>query len=46
MVPASLAKLMSLHIVYQELEDHAISRSDVVSLSRNTWAEHQRRAPR
>jgi D-alanyl-D-alanine carboxypeptidase (penicillin-binding protein 5/6) len=41
MVPASLAKLMTLHIVYQELEIHAINRSDVVSLSRNTWADHQ-----
>lgn len=41
MVPASLAKLMSLHIVYEELEDRTIARNDVVSLSRNTWADHQ-----
>jgi serine-type D-Ala-D-Ala carboxypeptidase (penicillin-binding protein 5/6) len=40
-VPASLAKLMSLHIIYQELEDGTIKRSDVVSLSRNAWADHQ-----
>ena len=40
-VPASLAKLMSLHIVYQELEDRTISRGDVVSLSANAWANHQ-----
>ena len=40
-VPASLAKLMSLHIVYQKLQDRTISRSDVVSLSANAWANHQ-----
>ena len=40
-VPASLAKLMSLHIVYQKLADRTISRSDVVSLSANAWANHQ-----
>jgi serine-type D-Ala-D-Ala carboxypeptidase (penicillin-binding protein 5/6) len=40
-VPASLVKLMSLHIVYQKLEDRSISRSDVVSLSANAWANHQ-----
>ncbi len=41
MVPASLAKLMTLHIVYQKLADRTISRSDVVTLSSNAWAEHQ-----
>jgi serine-type D-Ala-D-Ala carboxypeptidase (penicillin-binding protein 5/6) len=41
MVPASLAKLMTLHIVYQKLADRTISRSDVVSLSTNAWADHQ-----
>ncbi len=41
MVPASLAKLMTLHIVYQRLADRTISRSDVVTLSRNAWADHQ-----
>ena len=40
-VPASLAKLMTLHIVYQKLADRTISRSDVVSLSANAWANHQ-----
>jgi D-alanyl-D-alanine carboxypeptidase (penicillin-binding protein 5/6) len=40
-VPASLAKLMSLHIVYQKLEDRSIGRNDVVSLSANAWANHQ-----
>ena len=41
MVPASIAKLMTLHIVYQRLADRTISRSDVVWLSSNTWADHQ-----
>jgi len=41
MVPASLAKLMTLHIVYQKLADRTISRSDVVTLSTNAWADHQ-----
>jgi serine-type D-Ala-D-Ala carboxypeptidase (penicillin-binding protein 5/6) len=40
-VPASLVKLMSLHIVYQKLQDRTISRADVVSLSANAWANHQ-----
>jgi D-alanyl-D-alanine carboxypeptidase (penicillin-binding protein 5/6) len=40
-VPASLAKLMSLHIIYERLADRSISRSDVVSLSSNAWAQHQ-----
>jgi len=41
MVPASIAKLMTLHIVYQKLADRTISRSDVVTLSSNAWANHQ-----
>jgi D-alanyl-D-alanine carboxypeptidase (penicillin-binding protein 5/6) len=41
LVPASLAKLMSLHVILQMLEDRSISRTDVVSLSANAWAEHQ-----
>ncbi|MGA2640297.1 MAG: D-alanyl-D-alanine carboxypeptidase family protein [Spirochaetia bacterium] len=41
LVPASLAKLMTLHIVYQKLADRTISRSDVVTLSSNAWADHQ-----
>lgn len=41
LVPASLAKLMTLHIVLQKLEDRSIDRSDVVSLSVNAWADHQ-----
>jgi D-alanyl-D-alanine carboxypeptidase (penicillin-binding protein 5/6) len=41
MVPASLAKLMTLHIVYQKLSDRSIRRTDVVSLSSNAWADHQ-----
>jgi serine-type D-Ala-D-Ala carboxypeptidase (penicillin-binding protein 5/6) len=40
-VPASLAKLMTLHIVMQKLEDRSISRADVVSLTSNAWADHQ-----
>jgi D-alanyl-D-alanine carboxypeptidase (penicillin-binding protein 5/6) len=41
MVPASLAKLMTLHIVYQKLSDRTIKRSDVVILSSDAWADHQ-----
>jgi len=41
MVPASIAKLMTLHIVYQKLADRTITRSDVVTLSSNAWADHQ-----
>jgi serine-type D-Ala-D-Ala carboxypeptidase (penicillin-binding protein 5/6) len=40
-VPASLAKLMTLHIIYEKLDDRTISRSDVVSLTANAWAAHQ-----
>lgn len=40
-VPASLAKLMSLHIIYEKLADRSISRTDVVSLSAHAWADHQ-----
>jgi serine-type D-Ala-D-Ala carboxypeptidase (penicillin-binding protein 5/6) len=40
-VPASLAKLMTLHIIYEKLGDRTISRSDVVSLTANAWAAHQ-----
>ncbi|HET6451638.1 MAG TPA: D-alanyl-D-alanine carboxypeptidase family protein [Spirochaetia bacterium] len=41
MVPASLAKLMTLHLVYQKLEDRTISRSDIVTLYPSAWADHQ-----
>ncbi len=41
MMPASLAKLMTLHLVYQRLADRTIRRSDVVILSSNAWANHQ-----
>jgi serine-type D-Ala-D-Ala carboxypeptidase (penicillin-binding protein 5/6) len=40
-VPASLAKLMTLHIIYEKLDDRTISRTDVVSLTANAWAAHQ-----
>ena len=40
-VPASLAKLMSLHIIYEKLADRSISRTDVVSLSTHAWANNQ-----
>ncbi len=40
-VPASLAKLMTLHIVYEMLDDRSIRRTDVVALSPNTWARYQ-----
>jgi len=41
LVPASLAKLMTLHIVYQKLAEKFISRTDVVTLSANAWADNQ-----
>ena len=41
LVPASLAKLMCLHIVYEKLADRSIRRDDVVSLSANAWAANQ-----
>jgi serine-type D-Ala-D-Ala carboxypeptidase (penicillin-binding protein 5/6) len=41
LVPASLAKLMSLHIIYEKLADRSISRTDVVSLSVHAWANNQ-----
>ncbi|HVP17379.1 MAG TPA: D-alanyl-D-alanine carboxypeptidase family protein [Spirochaetia bacterium] len=41
LAPASLAKLMSLHIVYEKLEDRSINRSDVVSITSNAWANNQ-----
>jgi serine-type D-Ala-D-Ala carboxypeptidase (penicillin-binding protein 5/6) len=40
-VPASLAKLMSLHIVYEKLADRSISPTDVVGLTANAWADNQ-----
>ncbi len=40
-VPASLVKLMSLHIVYEKLKDHSISRDDVVAITSNAWADNQ-----
>ncbi len=39
--PASLAKLMTLHIVYQKLEDRSIGLDDVVAISPNAWALNQ-----
>ncbi|HVO38395.1 MAG TPA: D-alanyl-D-alanine carboxypeptidase family protein [Spirochaetia bacterium] len=39
--PASVAKLMSLHLVYEKLEDRSISRGDVVSITTNAFADHQ-----
>jgi serine-type D-Ala-D-Ala carboxypeptidase (penicillin-binding protein 5/6) len=41
LVPASLAKLMSLHIVYEKLEDRSIHRDDVVAITSNAWADNQ-----
>lgn len=40
-VPASLAKLMSLHIVYEKLEDRSIRPDDVVSITTRAWATNQ-----
>lgn len=42
-VPASLAKLMSLHIVYEKLEERSIHRDDVVAITSNAWAGNQAR---
>ncbi|HUI71746.1 MAG TPA: D-alanyl-D-alanine carboxypeptidase family protein [Spirochaetia bacterium] len=41
MVPASLAKLMTLHIVYEKLEERSIHREDVVAITSNAWADNQ-----
>ncbi|MGA2761906.1 MAG: D-alanyl-D-alanine carboxypeptidase family protein [Spirochaetia bacterium] len=41
LAPASLVKLMSLHIVYEKLEDRSIHRDDVVSITSNAWANNQ-----
>ncbi len=41
LVPASLAKLMTLHIVYEKLEDRSIDRGDVVAITSNAFADHQ-----
>jgi len=40
-VPASLAKLMTLHIVYEKLEERSIHRDDVVAITSNAWADNQ-----
>jgi D-alanyl-D-alanine carboxypeptidase (penicillin-binding protein 5/6) len=40
-VPASLAKLMLLHLVYGKLADGSIRRDDVVCLTANAWAANQ-----
>ena len=40
-VPASLAKLMSLHIVFEKLEERTIHRGDVVAITSNAWAGNQ-----
>jgi D-alanyl-D-alanine carboxypeptidase (penicillin-binding protein 5/6) len=40
-VPASLAKLMSLHIVYEKLEERSIHRDDVVAITSDAWAGNQ-----
>jgi serine-type D-Ala-D-Ala carboxypeptidase (penicillin-binding protein 5/6) len=39
--PASLAKLMTLHLVYEKLEERTIRPDDVVSLTANSWALNQ-----
>ncbi len=41
LVPASLAKLMSLHIVFEKLEERSIHRDDVVAITSNAWADNQ-----
>jgi D-alanyl-D-alanine carboxypeptidase (penicillin-binding protein 5/6) len=39
--PASLAKLMTLHLVYQKLAERAIDRGDVVWFGPDAYARHQ-----
>ncbi|OHD70625.1 MAG: hypothetical protein A2177_05995 [Spirochaetes bacterium RBG_13_68_11] len=39
--PASLAKLMTLHLVYQKLAERAINRDDVVWFGPDAYARHQ-----
>ncbi len=39
--PASLAKLMTLHLVYQKLAERAIDRDDVVWFGPDAYARHQ-----
>ena len=39
--PASLVKLMSLHIVFEKLEERTIHRDDVVAITSNAWAGNQ-----
>jgi D-alanyl-D-alanine carboxypeptidase (penicillin-binding protein 5/6) len=39
--PASLAKLMTLHLVYQKLQSHAIRLDDVVTLTAGAWEFNQ-----
>jgi D-alanyl-D-alanine carboxypeptidase (penicillin-binding protein 5/6) len=41
MIPASLAKLMTLHLVYEKLAERSISLQDVVTISTNAWALKQ-----
>jgi len=39
--PASLAKLMTLHLVYQKLSERVIQRDDVVWFGPDAYARHQ-----
>lgn len=41
LAPASLTKLMTLHLVYQKLQDRTISMDDVVTISKNAWFLNQ-----
>jgi len=41
MIPASLTKLMTLHLVYEKLAERSISLQDVVTISTNAWALKQ-----
>jgi D-alanyl-D-alanine carboxypeptidase (penicillin-binding protein 5/6) len=41
MIPASLTKLMTLHLVYERLEERSITLQDVVTISTNAWALRQ-----
>ncbi len=36
--PASLTKLMTLHLAYKKLEDGSMKREDLVQVSKNAWS--------
>jgi D-alanyl-D-alanine carboxypeptidase (penicillin-binding protein 5/6) len=41
LLPASITKLMTLHLVYEKLEERSIKLTDIVTISTNAWALKQ-----